>query len=645
MDVRMPDGTLVRNVPDNISKDELLARYQSKKPTAPLETFTWDDAKGAAAELFQGGTAGWGDEFVSGMNALIYKALNDTPKSVGDIYAGMKEVQQLRRDQFKENYPKLSTGLQIVGGLASPAAKVGAGWLGKAKNAADATARASAIGAGYSGAEYLGREDDPTAGGFAGNVALGAALPAAVQGLGTVGKKLLDKKDHLKNLVTKTVEDSGYSPADLAAKSRRMGPEASLADVSGESGVAYGQAAIGKGGAPARSIAKRNMAKLDTAQDRIRKELSNISGTDEFTYYNKLDELDQARKQAAKPYYEAAFSKEVQPTEDLIGVLQRPAVKDLWQEAQQYAVNKGKPLPNIMQWDKAGNMSFTGNKVPSLKELQIIDQELGKRIQAMSDASRAPVKPDWTLSAKLDVLRTLRKDLNNAIRKQIPEYGEAKRIYAGGSDLLRAQDAGKAALRGNMDDRLKAINMLPEGGGKEAYTQGMMSDIYTKIGAAPEDALSNMRQLRSRNTKTIMDRVLGPERSNAIQNRLKTEQRYREVGNKLTEGSQTELRASAKEMLDESIALPTLDGQALTQAYEVARKLLTKRIPKEDINDFVDVLTKPGGVEDALAILERQGIPGNIGMGIIKAVTEGGRRLATTAAADMAQGLMSGDAP
>jgi len=31
MDVRMPDGTLVRNVPDNVTQEDLLARYDAFK--------------------------------------------------------------------------------------------------------------------------------------------------------------------------------------------------------------------------------------------------------------------------------------------------------------------------------------------------------------------------------------------------------------------------------------------------------------------------------------------------------------------------------------------------------------------------------------------------------------------------------------
>lgn len=58
MDVRMPDGTLVQNVPDNITQTELLSRYQKYQstPEAPKER-TWGEA---AKDIGAGVTSGVG---------------------------------------------------------------------------------------------------------------------------------------------------------------------------------------------------------------------------------------------------------------------------------------------------------------------------------------------------------------------------------------------------------------------------------------------------------------------------------------------------------------------------------------------------------------------------------------------------------
>ena len=599
-----------------------------------------EDVSDLANEFMQGVTANWGDELQAAGMAAVYKLFNEDPKSIKDVYSGMKEQLQLRRDAFQKDFPKLSTGMQVTGGVLSPLAKIGVGQIAKAKTAGDAMARAGALGSAYSGAEYMGREDNPTSGGLGANMALGAVAPVALQGVGEGVKKIVGSSDKVKKLLQNTAEDAGMKPADLVDEARRMGPEASLADVTGEAGVAYGQAALGKGGAPARAVAERNLGKLDDAQQRIRDTFGRMSKSKEFSYYDTLDDLKKARKEAAGPYYEKAFDKTIQPNEDLMEVLSRPAMRKMWQQAEIDAANRGETLPRIMNWDDQGRAVFTGDRMPTLRELQSMDQELGKQLGAMSKAHASPMNTDWTLANKMQTVGSLRKDLNKALANQVPEYGQAKQLYAGGSDLLRAQNTGRSGLRGNMDDRLKAISELPAGGGKEAYTQGLMSDVYTKLGSAPDDALTGLRQLRSRNAKTVMGKVMGKDRSDAIQNRLTTEQRYREVGNKLLGGSQTELRAGAKEMLEEGLSSPIMRGQLIEQIQEVVKNRFTKKLSAKAATEFVDVLTKPGGVEDAIKILERQGIPNDQAVATVNNLVNQLQKAAVTAPGT----LMSGEA-
>lgn len=239
MDVRLPDGTVIRGVPDGITKAELTAKLQSNgydvsKLSSPAETSTVDNIADGAKNLGMGFLRGAKDVVDTGAQLL---------SSGFDKLAGTKEGERVRtmnqagQADFKKNYGD-STAADIgrvggniaatlpVGPVLGGLARAGAGAAGVGAQAAplvnalsSAGFRAGATnptvnmltraaGGGVVGGASAGLVDPESAGTGA---AIGAALPPALAGAGRIGQA-----------IGKGVRGSGASP-EVSALATRAG--------------------------------------------------------------------------------------------------------------------------------------------------------------------------------------------------------------------------------------------------------------------------------------------------------------------------------------------------------------------------------------------------------------------------------------
>lgn len=208
VDVRMPDGTIIQNVPEGITKDELLAKLGQKPQTEGLiET--------ALKQGAQGATFGFSDEIMSGIGALIASGVTDE-----DFSSLYKEAQQMQSEELKrqqEQNPKTAIGSQIAGGLATGLAGAttkGGQALGQSLMTGPLPTRAlkaGAVGAtsgaisGAGTAEQGQALEGAVEGGLTG-AAIGGAIPVAGQVLKTSVNTVSDALDSVaqgfKNLYT-----------------------------------------------------------------------------------------------------------------------------------------------------------------------------------------------------------------------------------------------------------------------------------------------------------------------------------------------------------------------------------------------------------------------------------------------------------
>jgi hypothetical protein len=166
MDVRMPDGTVITNVPDNITQTELLRRYNMSKGEAPPPVdagFSLADTATALKQGVVGSVKALTDVF--GAENIASAKLGAIQKELGEEYTPARKAEMARREVLQQQAAKtgtvgdeISTFLagvaeapvqSLAQGLGSIVPYIGTGILGAFAKLAAPTVRAvnTAVGA------------------------------------------------------------------------------------------------------------------------------------------------------------------------------------------------------------------------------------------------------------------------------------------------------------------------------------------------------------------------------------------------------------------------------------------------------------------------------------------------------------------
>lgn len=143
MDVEMPDGTVIEDVPVGTPKEEILAKYQKTTNLAP--EIPPDNSVGATIrdQGLQGATFGLGNRLQAGLAALVSSGITGNP--VADEYERAREVSASNLKSQSEENPVTSLLANMAGGVGTAAGAGGAlaGYAPKAAGALQKFAGAS----------------------------------------------------------------------------------------------------------------------------------------------------------------------------------------------------------------------------------------------------------------------------------------------------------------------------------------------------------------------------------------------------------------------------------------------------------------------------------------------------------------------
>jgi hypothetical protein len=181
MDVRLPDGTVIQNVPDGTTKAELAGKLKANGMSVPDEWLAQDRAKASPADTMGRGeaalvAAGRGtDQIVKGVQQLFYKATGN--KSAEDELAQRQAEETALYQPLKEKFPVVTAIGESAPMLTVP--------IGGAGGAASTIFRSALAGAAPEALRYGSTQERFNRG------AVGAAGGAAGAGLGLVAGRLL----------------------------------------------------------------------------------------------------------------------------------------------------------------------------------------------------------------------------------------------------------------------------------------------------------------------------------------------------------------------------------------------------------------------------------------------------------------------
>jgi len=591
----------------------MISGFEGERPMGAM-----DYASGVASSAGQGATAGWLDEALAAPMAGVAQIAGDAPKgeSAIETYNRMKNILRERQTTFEKEAPGVALASKVVGGVLPISKALQGGGL----------AKTGAVGAGYGAAEYAGTLDDWSDADLVAGVsqtALSGLIPVAMQKSGSAIRSWMANRrgDEVNALLRDMAESSGRSPREMRNKAADMGPEASMADVSGAAGINYAQGGVGAGGAAASDIAERNLHKVRAAKDRLRSTMEQVSGKKEGQYYAELDDLIASRKANAEKMYGAALNEGyVAPTTRMLHIFNNnPSVKKAWADVQDDYVRNGKPIPKLFSQRGGKAVNIDGERWPNMRAIQSLKWKLDKRLKSLKSSPNAADKEEY------HSLKTQYNEFMSDVNKENPLFKKANRVYAGDSAMIEAQELGYKSGLGsvNVETELRAIEKMGRSE-KDAYLQGIMSKTYGKLGASSEEVMGSVQGLSSENSFKVLSKIVGKDKAKKLMSRIKTEKRYREVENKVMQGTQTQPRQQAVEDIKGKMAtIPTHELVSPLSKKNIAAKMLdtvklvNPRMDKQQVTEFVDILTKPGGVDKAILRMEMRGMGRKKAEGIV----------------------------
>lgn len=217
-----------------------------------------------------------------------------------------------------------------------------------------------------------------------------------------------------------------------------------------------------------------------------------------------VDELVQARSDAAKPKYIAAGVPDDPALYGQAPVLQGQAVRDL--------------IANSADVRRA---IAAARRLPDYKDLpdtsMVLLDKAYKHIGDMETAARVAGK--GTRARDMESLRT---SLAKAIDDENPAYGEALAAFSGPSKLIDAANLGKRAFASNMPPEAVArdFGRLRTPDAQDAYLTGIAEHLRTKAGGKSASGVAG--RLITPQDEARLKAALPPERFEAIIGNLNT---------------------------------------------------------------------------------------------------------------------------
>lgn len=602
MDVRLPDGTIIKNVPDGTTKADLVAKLQRNGMAVPAE---WLSATPTPKPQIpepdpsEGGSTiqvynPFGKNFDTGLK--IGQATTRTLAGIGsgldDLKTGVGQrlglIDQSAVDEKKRlDAPLKATTAGTVGNVIGkvavglPAAFVpgantltGAGLIGGAQGVFEPTASDESVAKNA----LLG------AGAGVGGVVLGRVLRAGYQGVkGLIEPFTEAGQNRIAGRVLERFAENPDAVRNATSAATETGARPLLAEAARDRGVATLQRALESDPQIAAMVAQRaadnNAARVAT--------IGTIAGDPA-----KRAAAEAARKAASGDMYQAATNATYTVDEKLGDLLNRPAVKQALQRAKSLAENQGRPFTFATE-TQAPFSGVGGRAAESSK--QITGQGLQDLKMALDEMLSDPAS-GFTGKAG-DTIKNLRGQIMDWMEQANPAFKQARAAYASASKPINAMDVGQRLL----DKTTGAIRDL---GGN----QRLQANAFAR--ALNDEAGTVQKATGFKGVNALAD-VLQPEqlsKLNAVRNELELASNLAQAAN--GPGSQT-----AKSLASQNLLRQILGPTGLPQSWAESTMLETllrpvqfgmKAAEPRIQNKLAEIMLDPSKAGNALSAAQKK---------------------------------------
>lgn len=509
IEAELPDGSILE-FPDGTGQDVVQAAVKKHLGVGDGKPGPWRQPD-MIDSIYQGATFGWGDEAFAALDATLRAPF--LKRSWRDVYKQTLSEQRARNNQFSEQHPLQNLAGEIVGSTLVPVGPAAEGakdfW-----SLVRAGAKTGAIAGGVAGAGYAdgGLENRLTGAGLGAAIgapvgaAAGAVVPLARGSVNAVrnglprwfGGRSADERAAAE--IAKALERSDLTPEEVARRvkdARDKGIPLTPADLS--KSTRRLARTIETNPSRASERLTDQLEERQTGQGaRVSSQLEKALGND-GDFHGAVSDIVNERAKAAKPLYDKAYEGSAW-SDDLKGLLDRPAMKRAHARAKEIAANEGVAI----------------GEPPSMRTWDYIKRGLDDEIEKYRDTTTGRLVLDENGRA----LVTLRKQLLDALDAANPDYKAARSVFAGHSELLDALHLGRAFARGDEEVVASRFGKLsqPE---KDMFRIGAVRELKGMIDRAPDGA-------------DVVRRIFGsPERRNRLAMLFDTEDQFREFAQRM----------------------------------------------------------------------------------------------------------------
>jgi len=562
----------------NRSATQLLDFLGPDQINAALELFGSDKRVPTLTETLSAGTAG----------GFMEEGLaRDIVSAAGEV-GGAAIAPQAALGKMAASLPKLVGQEGVAAGAVREMAKQGVG---------ETAALSAASGAG----QEIGQEYGGTTGGIAGSIVAPLIAMSSAGGLtkllsnvtsaNQLGNALESMSDDAaKNVLFDAMQKEGIGPGDVVARLEDLGGKGVLADA-GESFRRTLRAIVNETprleGATKSQLAQRQQGQGERIVESFGKE----SGIGTGTISEAVESLEKATGPRIKELYDSALSKPIRFS---------PKLKALFEGDNSVSKAAKKAEARIADKRAAGD---------EISNIDLIDQT--KRV--MDDEINALMRQGKNNKAR-DIIR-----LKNAMLEEadaaIPEYKEARSLFAGKAALESAGDAGANIFKAKPAD-VKALVATMGDSEKKMFVLGAKEAIIDKIDQSAGTA-DIVRKIFSKggDVKKLSHLFEAPADFARFEKAMRREAEFTATRNAITGNSTTARQLSDQQAVTDAMGLsdiatinPLALGRniaakmsesktikqkiAFEKGLEKAAKLLMKEDASKEIFDVLDKAAK-----------------------------------------------------
>jgi hypothetical protein len=481
-----------------------------------------------------GASMGFADEFAAKMGDLT---------GIGGQqgnYARNVAQERARNSAFGQQSPIASTVAEIGGAIASPITRMVSGAVGATNLPRYAKYFAEGVGLGALTGAGNAKEGERTTGATIGGTmggAFGVALPAAAEGLGQLGRRLLEKAmtgpmDPYARRLSRAFERDALTIPEAQRRLQELGPEATIADLGGNvRGLAETVAQMpGKAASMAEDVMGARQAGTG---ERI------IQSAFKAVGVNSIDDLIKQRADAARPLYEAAFAdnKPVYSAkiEQLLANPEvRKGIKQGLATIRNEADALGQPVRiedfAIKSFNEAGDPVLSGT--PTLRLLDAAKRGLDDILEQYRDPVTRRLNLDGRGRSIEQIRKSLVNELDDLTKDQTGQsvYKAAREAWSGPTPIIEALDKITKTVERSGDNTNIAAKLFKSPAARKEFralfpdeasfdTFSKAIDVEKEFTTTARQVLGNSRtQFRNAAQADLQDGGLAEASINVLQN-------------------------------------------------------------------------------------------------------------------------------